>query len=190
MTADQVDPGTNKQSTPKKRGWLAVILIAALLVWIMVSVLPKGGSVSKSAEDRSRLRQIGVALYLYTDGHDHAFPIHPRDIADSFDDADSELLRDSRIFLNPYQDEGAVADRGAFDEPATRFGGYVFLNHGLAYNEIVSPSEFILAYTAKVSEEQKKRHVLFADGHVEGWEEEKFRAALPEGVDVDALDGP
>ena len=55
--------------------------------------------------------------------------------------------------------------------------------------DIDIPSKQILVYAARVSPEQTTRGVLFADGHTERWEEEQFRAALPDDVDVDALDG-
>ncbi len=70
-----------------------------------------------------------------------------------------------------------------------RYGSYVFLNLGLSLDEIENPGALIVAYTAKISSNQKRRSVLFADGHAEIWDEDKLRAELPEGVDVDALDG-
>jgi len=66
----------------------------------------------------------------------------------------------------------------------------VFVNLGLNVEEIEKPAELILAYTAKITPKQTTRSVAFADGHVERFEEDRFRAALPDGVDVDALDGP
>lgn len=126
-------------------------------------------------------------MVAYAEDHEGFLPEHPRGAKQYLDD-ESYDSRD--MWLNPYQGDDAVIDRGDFDGVATRFGGYVFINLGENIDEIVEPSKTILAYTAKVSEKQTTRGVQFVDGHVESWEEEKLRAALPEGVNVDALDGP
>jgi len=125
-------------------------------------------------------------MVAYSVDHDGRLPGHPREATQYLGD----LSRIKDVYLSPYQEQTAAIDRGDFEGPATRFGGYVFLNLGLDLNEVENPSELILAYTAKVFPEQTTRNIAFADGHVERFEEDRFRAALPDDVDVDALDGP
>ncbi len=136
--------------------------------------------------DGSNLRQIGVAMFNYSYDHDGMLPAHPRDAVEYLD----EIALDEQVWLGVYHEEDLPADRGDFDGPATRFGGYVFLNLGLDLDDIEKPGVVILAYTAMPTSHQVQRNVLFADGHTERWEEDVLRASLPEGVDVDALDGP
>ncbi len=125
-------------------------------------------------------------MFEYAVDNKDVFPNHPRDATGIFDDPSTI----KQVYLNPYQNEGAMLDRGDFEGPAVRFGGYVFVNLGLGLDDIETPTEVILAYTAKISSKQATRSVLFADGHTEKWEEKELRNALPDEVDVDALDGP
>lgn len=165
---------------------LLVILIIALLVGILIPTPHSSHPASKSVLDLANLRQIGIALVCYAEDNDDLLPPHPRDIEEYF--GDPSYL--SRVYLNPYQEDDAVLDRGDSLGPALRYGGYVFLNLGSDLEEMEKPKDVILAYTAKVSHKQTNRNVLFADGHAEIWDEQRLRAALPPDIDVDALDGP
>jgi hypothetical protein len=133
--------------------------------------------------DMSNLREIGIAMLNYAEDNDDRLPGHPQDMA-------QYLVVIEDVCITPYLEEDVVIDRGSSDGSALRYCGYVFLNLGSDLNDIEKPSEWILAYTAKVIPEQSTRSVLFADSQVEQWEEERLRAALPDGVDVEALDGP
>ena len=135
----------------------------------------------------SNLRQINIAMQAYAVENESLLPMHPRDAVE-FSGYDPDDI--GAVYLNPYQEGDELIDRGDGDGIAVRYGGYVFVNLGLNLEEIEKPAELVLAYTAKVSEKQTTRGVQFVDGHVESWEEEKLRAVLPKGVDVDALDGP
>lgn len=164
---------------------LVVLAIIVVLVLILMPML--GGSRrGPLIIEMSNLRHIGNAIQGYAADNGDQIPPHPRYLASFFYESVSQ--RD--LFISPFQNEDAVLDRGEPSGTGFRYGGYVFLALGHNMNEFKVPTESILAYSAKVSPEQIRRNVLFADGHVEQWEEEQLRAALPENVDVDALDGP
>ncbi len=163
---------------------LVVIVIIVLLVVILMPML--GGSRDRPLiMEMSNLRLVGIAIQGYAAENDGQIPPHPRYLASFFYESVSQ--RD--LFISPFQDEDAVLDRGEPSGAGFRYGGFVFLVLGHNLNEFEVPAESILAYSAKVSPEQIRRNVLFADGHAEQLEEEAFLAMLPDGVDVDALDG-
>jgi len=166
--------------------FVVVLIIIAVLLWVLLPPLAGKGT-SIRVVDMANLRQIGAVMAAYAEDHDDWLPQHPRDAKQFLDD---ESYDSHDMWLNPYQSDDAQIDRGNFDGVAARFGGYVFVNLGDNIDDIEDPSITILAYTAKVSEKQTTRGVQFVDGHVESWEEKQLRAALPAGVDVDALDGP
>jgi prepilin-type processing-associated H-X9-DG protein len=169
---------------------LAVIAIIVFIVWFLLPVGTTRVSAFKII-DNANLRQIGVGMLQYAAEHNDLLPAHPRDIAAYFTNNPDGNTSLEEIFVSPYfMAEDTIIDRGEFDGPATRYGSYVFVNLGLNLDDIETPSDLILAYTAKAEPEQASRNVLFVDGHVENWEEYKLLAALPKGVDVDALDGP
>lgn len=184
----QYNPLTRKQqdSAFTWAEFLVAISILALFAGVLVPIFRSACAPSKTALDHSNLRQIGIALAGYAADHDGILPQHPKVISDYFEDPTILMS----VCLSPYQEEGAALDRGDSADPAARYGGYVFLNLGSDLEEMDKPQDVILAYTAKISTKQADRNILFADGHVERWEEEQFRAALPPDIDVDALDGP
>lgn len=166
---------------------LVVIAMVALMAALLFGVLiPNALHPSPRLMDMVNLRQIGITMHAYAAENDDHISPHPRYLAPFF----PESLSQRNLFMSPYQDEDAVLNRGEPSGTGFRYGGYVFLNLGLDLDDIENPSELILVYTAKVIPEQTTRNILFADGHVVRWEEDALRAALPEDVDVDALDGP
>lgn len=134
--------------------------------------------------DNSHLRQIGISLYAYSVDHDGGYPAHPKDLASYLPDPPGE------VFFSPFQKERGELGPGRVDGPLLRYGSYVFVNLGVGLNEVKDPGTHVVAYTARVSSKQTKRSVLFTDFHVDLWEDERILAALPEGIDLDALDGP
>jgi type II secretory pathway pseudopilin PulG len=187
MMKKQITLGTHKNIGISLVEWLVVLTIVALVILIVLPALEGHGCGSPHLVDRSNLRQISLGMLVYAQENEEVFPLHPKD-AVKFVESDPAYIGD--VYLSPYQDRDEVIDRGDGDGVAVRYGGYVFVNLGLNLDEIEKPAELILAYTAKVTPEQTTRNVAFADVHVERWEEGKLRASLPEGVDVDALDGP
>ncbi len=134
--------------------------------------------------DNSNLKQICIAFYAYSEDHNGVFPVHPKEALRYIHDPSGT------VFFSPFQENRGKLNLGRVDGPMLRYGSYVFVNLGFSLSEVEKPGARIIAYTAKISSDQTRRSVLFADGHAEIWDEDKLRAALPEGVDVDALDGP
>jgi prepilin-type processing-associated H-X9-DG protein len=184
MISSQTPSIKRKESAITLVEVLGVVVVVVLLV-ILLDLLPHnhGRRAARQALDMSNLRQIAVAMLNYANDNGDLLPVHPRDT--------TNYIQTEDVFISPiFMDSDTVVDRGEFDSSATRYGSYVFVNLGLSLDDTETPSDVILAYTAKDDLEQSSRNVAFADGHVERMEEEKFRAVLPEGVDVDALDGP
>ena len=54
--------------------WIFVLLVAGILAGLLQPARCKVRESSKRAACKNHLRQIGIALHLYADAHDHAFP--------------------------------------------------------------------------------------------------------------------
>lgn len=165
---------------------IVVIVIIALVVFLTTATPDIPRRTALSVQDMSHLRQISIVMFEYAERNGGFFPLHPQDMIQNNKEPDSLL----EICRGPYKENNILVDRSNINSIAVRFGGYIFLNLGLNHDEIEKPAELIIAYSAFVSEDQIARSVLFADGHVEKWDDEKLRAALPREVDVDALDRP
>lgn len=162
------------------------IVLGVLSILVLFSVLLPVRTSARNNKDLSHLREIGIAMHVYANDHDDTFPDHPRD-------AMSDLRTVPPVentLISPHHNSSTVLDRGDSDGVALRYGSYVFLQLGESLETINSPGSTVLAYTAKSSDRQPNRGVLFVDGHGELIEEQDFRALLPPEVDVDALDGP
>jgi prepilin-type processing-associated H-X9-DG protein len=165
---------------------IALIPFILLMIGILLPALGAARTAAQSAVDMSNLRQIGVVMFGYAADNNDVLPDHPRDVVIYL----GNQAQPQDVFISPQHDPNTVLDRGDSDGTAVRYGSYVFLLPGVAFDDIDSPSYTVLAYTAKASDTQPKRNVLFADGHAERMEEQDFLALLPPEVDVDALDGP
>jgi len=163
---------------------VSVVLFVGLILW---PALNRNTGHPPWTRDLSQARQIGVALYFYMTEHEDIFPIEPGLII-AYSGAQTDRFFATPI--RPYQGDFRPIERSDPGSRAERYGDYVFLMGGVSITEIRQPSETIMAYTAKVSEDQERRSLLYADGHVESVVEEAFREVVPPEVDVDYLDGP
>lgn len=157
---------------------IVALIIGVLIPLLNVSMRPRWGVV-----EMSNLRQIGIAMLNYAQDNNDVLPSHPRD-------AESYLGGVKEVWLSPYPNVEPVLDHGDDQGPVISYGCYLFVNLGMDLEETESPDKVLIACAGKVSSKQYTRSVLFADGHVEQWEEEKIRAAMPPEIDIDTLDGP
>jgi Domain of unknown function (DUF4190) len=167
-------------------GGLSIVMlpILALLAGILLPALGAARTAAMDAKDMSNIRQIGIGMIAYAYDHNDVLPEHPRDIT-SYSGGSAQV-----IFISPHHDPATALDRGDSDGTAIRYGSYVFLFSGTPLEDIEFPSQTILAYTAKASENQRRRAALFVDGHAELIEEQHLPDFLPMDIDIDALDGP
>lgn len=134
--------------------------------------------------DASNLKQIGISLRAYSRDNEGKHPDHPKAVIPYLPGPAAE------VFFSPFQELREELGTGYREGLLFRYGSYIFIDLDISLGDIENPGDKVIAYTAIISSKQTKRNVLFADGHTEQWDEAQLLAALPEGVDVDALDGP
>ncbi len=164
-------------------GGLSIVVLIA----IILPVLSAARNSARNSVDLSNLREIAHAMHSYAAGNGDVLPDHPRDVMTHLV---KFVVHPQDAFISRHHDPNTVLERGDSDGTAVRYGSYVFLLPGVSLDDIDSPSYTVLAYTARASDSQRQRAVLFVGGHCELMEEQDFRALIPPEVDVDALDGP
>ncbi len=163
---------------------IVLLPMLALLAGILLPALGAARMAARDTVDMSNLRQIGIAMQYYATSNNDVLPNHPRDLSSYLSGTTQQ------VFISPHHDPNTVLDRGDFDGPAIRYGSYVFLYAGTSLEDIDYHSQTVLAYTAKTSNSQRRRAVLFVDGHAELISEDDLPDFLPLEVDIDAMDGP
>lgn len=165
---------------------IIAIIVCSFGVLVLFS-LPHVREARPDLYELSKLKQLGAAAYTYANENDESLPPYPNYLIAFVSDSVSQ--RD--LFLSPYRKkQTGLVQRSINDDQAARYGDFVFLSLGENLEEIQAPGTSILAYSAKISDKQTMRSILFADGHVERLNEKIFRESLPPEVDVDVLDGP
>jgi prepilin-type processing-associated H-X9-DG protein len=157
------------------------ILAAILLIGLITSFLLPSGNVEPRTAPRvksaSNLRQIGQAIYLYTQDNRGRFP-------DTFQDI---LLNEdigSEAFVSPLRNEtravGATTQAVADDLVAGGHLSYVYLGRGLS-TETATPNT-IIAYEIPV-DSASGANLLFGDFHV-SFEDAAWMARLISRADA------
>jgi prepilin-type processing-associated H-X9-DG protein len=162
------------------------LLLMVLAIILLIPALQQAKLAARSITDMAFLQQIRLGMTVYANDNNDLLPAHV-----------GELIVAGHVpvevFHNPLdpQSQPPVYTPGtAPPQEPYRFGSYVFIPITGTTSNVASPSTTIIAYTAKVDPQQTSRNVLFVDGHVEGMDEQAFRALVGPNVDVDALDGP
>lgn len=158
-------------------------LVIALLIAILLPALGAARQTARQVMDQTNLRQIGIGMAVYASDNDDAMPPHPALIYDYIGDP---AIFDSPINANTAMIDTAVPD--ILNEPSYRLGDYVFITIDEPWDKIVDPGNTVYAYTAKVSDEQTTRSVLFVDGHAETLDDASLQQRLPPEVDMTAHD--
>jgi prepilin-type processing-associated H-X9-DG protein len=131
------------------------IVGAAVGVGIALPAMAKARERARNQASMANLKQIGLALIMYTQDHDGAWPADLEQV--------KPYLKSSRVLESPHRPQG-------FEGPS-----YLYLS---GQPKIIDP-ENVLAYENPVFRTDKI-NVLFADGHVESMMPEAFRRALQE----------
>lgn len=158
-------------------------LVIALLIAILLPALGAARDTARLMADQSNLRQIAVAAIAYASDHDNVMPPHPAML--------SQYLWDPGVYDSPIDPNAALIDTTLPDiinEPSYRLGDYVFITIDQSFDQITNPNATVYAYTAKLSDDQDKRSVVFIDGHVETLDDEALKKRLPAEVDMTAHD--
>ncbi len=167
-----------------------IVFIFAFFICIFFAIviisIPHAREAKPDLHEVNKLRLFWTAAYTYADENADLLPPFPYYLMAFAHETESQ--RD--LFSSPYRKhQTQLVVRRLNDDLAVRYGDFVFLELGTNIFEL-QPSSAILAYSARISDDQTLRSVLFADGRVERMDEQKFRAALSPDVDIDALDGP
>lgn len=159
---------------------LVVLAIVAMLVGLLLPAVQMAREAARSAECRSHLRQIGIAVHHYANLHDSVMPFHvgEGDLTDPRQSAVEHLLpfceNNRAVFACP-------GDVGSVENP-TRFSvtlGSSYKLEGRAFSQAFLPERTVLEYDAKTSTwKQKKKAAkpLFVrrlDDHIQGFDAKK-----------------
>ncbi len=120
---------------------------------------------------------------MYAYDHEGVLPAHPR-LAETYLDAGED------VWFSPYPYVERILNHGDDEGPVIHYGCYLFVNLEVDLDDVEDPQAMVMACAARVSPKQKRRSVLFADGHAELWTDEQLRSGLPEVLVEDAMDGP
>lgn len=163
-------------------GLLSCIVIA-LLIAILLPALGAARQTARAVADQSNLRQIGVGMAAYAADNDDAVPPHPTMIYQYFGDP---IVFDSPI--DPGTPTMDIATPDILNEPSYRLGDYVFITIDGSWNQITDPGSTVYAYTARITDGQIMRSVLFMDGHTETLDDTSLQKRLPVDIDLTAHD--
>ena len=159
---------------------LVVITIVALLIGLSLPAVQAARESARSAECRSHLRQIGIALHNYVNVHDGIMPFHvgEGDLTDKHQSAMYALMRycegNPGIFHCP-------GDVGSPEDP-TPFHvhwGTSYKLEGRALSQAYVPERIVLEYDPKTGQWKNKkkgakpRWVRRIDDHVIGIDSKK-----------------
>jgi prepilin-type processing-associated H-X9-DG protein len=185
--SDSDDPQSLDYANPRNRlakrfNWMLwLVLLPAVLVlltWLIWPRFNSGRTVPQLIKSASNLRQIGLAILLYTNDHQGEFP-------DSF----ATLLQNEDVissyeFVSPARSEtpanGPTTRAIAGQLTAGNHLSYVYLGRGLSEKTLTPDT--VLAYELIGP---NGTNVLFGDGHVE-WVD----AALAAEIVAKASNGP
>ena len=126
---------------------LAPVMATSSAMSVLLPSLNRARETAMRVQSASNLRQIGLAITLYSTDHKGEMP------------ANLEAVK------GPYLQSDKVLDSPLGDADG---GDYVYLGHeGLKINKLGNAGELAIAYDAAALEEGEGTNVLFLDGHVE-----------------------
>jgi prepilin-type processing-associated H-X9-DG protein len=154
--------------------WMALTVALLILVFLASLLRPASCPVrenAKRANCKSNLRQIGLALHIYSD--DYAGTCPP-----SFRELYPHYVDNARLYKCPSDD--SVKSRAFADASGIAKSSYAYVP-GLSP---AMPDQMIVAYDKSLKHHSKAgRNVLFVDAHVEWWpaaREAEFQKLLVE----------
>ena len=148
---------------------LVVVAIIAILAGMLLPVLSKAREKARRANCSGNLKQIGVALLMYSGDFSGLFPTDTAGAAPSFDDDNDSFvllntasyLKDSKVYGCPStSDIGETAEESDYD----------YMGEGLR-DDNSSASETSLVWDKESNHggsDEEWLNGLFVDGHVEG----------------------
>ena len=122
-------------------GYLLVLFILFVLAAMMMPALSRAREAAWASNTRANLKQIGMALFMYTDANESALPI-----------STDQLV-------------GYLEGRAIFGNPASPGTGYVYVQGLPPLSEIGDPQQAIVAFEEAPGRPEGTA-VLYLDGHV------------------------
>jgi hypothetical protein len=122
-------------------GYLLVLFILFVLAAMMLPSLAKARQAAWVSNTRANLKQIGMALFMYTNANENALPI-----------STDQLV-------------GYLEGRAIFGNPASPGTGYIYVQGLPPLSEIENPSQTIVAFE-EAPHRPEGTAVLYLDGHV------------------------
>jgi len=136
-----------------------------LLAGMMLPALVGAREKAQQISDIGNLKQIGLALTLWSDDNDGTYP---EDLG-----ATMEYIRDGKVFVCPASK--TVPPTTAEEIRAGRCD-YLYFGKGIVQKDLKHPSELPMACTKPGLLKNGHINVVYADGHAEGYEQ------VPENV--------
>jgi len=159
---NRLDYATPDLNRPKTRWWALFTLLAALVLIIMLLPEPRSRDVSPRVKCASNLRQIGQAIFLYTNDNAGQYP----------DSLGTLLLNEdipSPIFVCPSSHGIASAKPTTREQAAEIDSGkccsYIDLGRGCVAGRVLADQ--VIVYEPLTNHGGDGMNVLFGDGHVE-----------------------
>jgi prepilin-type processing-associated H-X9-DG protein len=160
--------------------WVVVGMLASgFLIFILLPSLKHPRPTSERAKSASNLRQIGLAMQMYANDHNHQFP-------DSMSTMlAKEYLATADVFVNPGSNDtraaGPTTQAMLADFAKPGHCSYFYFGAGLL--DTGDPTT-VTACEAPVGSTSSGMNVLFLDGHVQFVDQktaQQIRAALASG---------
>jgi prepilin-type N-terminal cleavage/methylation domain-containing protein/prepilin-type processing-associated H-X9-DG protein len=153
---------------------LVVIAIIAILAGLLLPAIARSKDKALDAQCLSQLHQLGVAIVLYADDHDHllptaervpTYPLNPTNVLPRICDLLSNYVSGvSSVFRCPKDDTGRFQKEGCSYEWNSQFNGQrVEALTGPSSDQVHLMFDYDLWHTGGTT---GTKNILYADGHV------------------------